>query len=301
MSIRAVKSFLPPSSPASAVYAGLGEAQQPPADTVSDLPAAPFAKKPLPPVGHRSVRRPRRLSAKQSKTFLGEAVKRIRAEASDRTGKYLRDLDTVHEGGGRTRAERWSALAHVAEPLMARLDIATGVLGYLDGDGQFRLNRQTGMAEDAEITPSRLCRLLNTLEKADYILRKIKRLYKNGKKWVCRITIYVKPRFFHHLGLGMEHAISRTAKAKAYLKKRRHAIAAQQEARLADLAAAHERRMSHRKAEAGREQTRQAADNNSRIDAMRRKAGILADLGKANPGKSHAELMALYQQLHPSS
>ena len=297
MTLRAVKSFLPAGSPASAVYAAL--------DAALDAPAAPEQlppfKKVLPPVGHQVVRRPRKLSEKQAKTFLGEAVKRIKAEACDRSGKYLRCLDTVHQAGGRTRAERWQALAAIAEPLLARLDIATGVLGYLDNNGQFRLNRQNGLAEDAGISPSRLCRLLKALEKAKYTLRKIKRLYRNGQRWVCRITIYVRPRFFIDLGLGFLHAASRSAKAKAYRKKRRQAQAVQQQALLDDVAAAHDRRMSHRAAEAGRAETLKAAANSSRIHAMQHKAGVLSELAKANPGKAHADLMALYHQLHPAS
>ena len=292
MSVRPVKSFLPAASPRSAVYAALAEPAEP-------LQQPPF-KKSLPPVGHMSVRRPRKLSEKQAKTFLGEAVKRIKAEAADRTGKYLRSLDTVHEGGKRTRAERWQALASIAEPLLARLDIATGVLGYLDGNGQFRLNRQGGIAEDAGICPSRLCRLLKALEKAKYTLRKIKRLYRNGKRWVCRITIYVRPRFFSDLGLGFQHAEARTAKAKAYRKKRRQAQAKQQQALLDDMAEAQARRMSHRRAEGAREATRQAADNLSKLEATRRKAGVLSELSKANPGLAHAELIAIYNKLHPS-
>lgn len=297
MSVRPVKSFLPAGSPGSAVYAALDAALDAPE---SELQQPPF-KKVLEPVGHRSVRRPRRLSSKQQRTFLGEAVKRIRSEARERSGRYLRRLDTVHEGGNRTRAERWLALAAIAEPLLARLDIATGCLGYLDNNGQFRLNRQNGMAEDAEISPSRLCRLLKALEKAQYTLRKIKRLYRNGKRWVCRITIYVRHRFFHDLGLGFQHAAARTAKAKAYLKKRRQAVASQQQALLDDMAAAQERRMSHRKAEGARQASREATDNMSKMQAMQRKAGILADLARANPGKPHSELMAIYHKLHPDS
>lgn len=297
MSVRPIKSFLPAGSPASAVYTALDAAL----DASNEVLEKPPFRKVLEPVGHRSARRPRQLSAKQARTFLGEAAKRIKAEAQDRTGKYLRSLDTVHQSGNRSRAERWLALAAIAEPLLARLDIATGCLGYLNEHGQFRLNRQNGMAEDGGISTTRLSRLLKALEKAKYTLRKIKRLYRNGKRWVCRITIYVRPRFFIDLGLGFLHAASRTAKAKAYLKKRRQAQAVQQQALLDDVAAAHDRRMSHRNAEAARAETRKAAENTSKIHALQHKAGVLSDLAKANPGKGHAELMALYHQLHPAS
>ena len=295
MTLRAVKSFLPAGSPASAVYAAL--------DAALDAPAAPEQlppfKKVLPPVGHQSVRRPRRLSAKQAATFLGDAVKRIQAEACDRSGKYLRCLDTVHQAGGRTRAERWQALAAIAEPLLARLDIATGCLGYLDAQGQFRLNRQNGMAEDAGISPTRLCRLLKALEKAKYTLRKIKRLYRNGKRWVCRITIYVRPRFFIDLGLGFQHAVSRTAKAKAYLKKRRQAQAVQQQALLDDVAAAHDRRMSHRKAEGARATREETAKDTQVMYGKLARNAEFSRLVKLHPEKDAAAIRTLLDATHP--
>ena len=295
MSLRVVKSFLPAGSPASAVYAALDAELDAPAVA----PQQPPFKKVLPPVGHMAVRRPRRLSAKQAATFLGEAVKRIKAEACDRTGKYLRCLDTVHQAGGRTRAERWQALAAIAEPLLARLDIATGCLGYLDQHGQFRLNRQNGLAEDAGISPTRLCRLLKALEKAKYTLRKIKRLYRNGKRWVCRITIYIRPRFFIDLGLGFQHAAARTAKAKAYLKKRRQAQAIQQQAQLDDIAAAHERRISHRKAEGAREARELEAQKTQKMYGKLARNAEFSRLVGAHPDKNASEIRAILDKTHP--
>lgn len=297
MSVRPVKAFMPPSAPASAVYASL--------EAILDAPDEPLDPPPyrkvLDPVGHQSGRHPRRLSPKQKDTFLGKAAERVKIEALERGGKYLRRMDTVNESGRRTRAERWQALYAVIEPFLARLDIATGVLGYLDDKGQFRLNRQNGIAEDGGISPDRLCRLLQTLEKAKYTLRKIKRLYRNGKRWVCRITIYVRPQFFIDLGLGRQHAAARKAKAKAYLKKRRQAEAAQQQAQLDDMAAAHERRMSHRGAEGSRAAKQAESANTVRIQAMQRKAGIISELAKANPGLSTGALVELYNTLHPPS
>lgn len=295
---RSVKSFLSPASPASGVYAALDAALDAPDEP---LAAPPFKKKTLPPVGHQSVRRPRGLSDKQRRTFLGEAVKRIQAEVSDRSGRYLRRLDTIHEGGNRSRAERWQALAAIAEPLLARLDIATGCLGWLDDTGQFRLNRQNGMAEDAGISPTRLCRLLKALEKAGYTLRKIKRLYRNGKRWVCRITIYMRPRFFHDLGLGLAHATSRTLKASAYLRKKKRADALKQQQRLDDISEAQARKMSHRKSEAARAQQREIAEAEQRVATRRSRAGIFMELARAHPGLSHDEYVAMFHKLHPPS
>ncbi|MCE1119138.1 hypothetical protein LU692_28220, partial [Pseudomonas sp. NMI795_08] len=159
MSVRLVKSILPPASPAAAVYAGLDGGIYPPEQQAKP----PFKEKPLPPVGHQHLRRPRELSDKQRKTVLGEAAKRIKEEVKSRSGKYLRPLDTIHEGGRRSRAELWRALGAVAEPLLARLDVATGIVGYLDEHGRFRLNRQNGIAEDAGIHPVALCRLFKAL------------------------------------------------------------------------------------------------------------------------------------------
>lgn len=294
MSARQIKALLSPASPAGAVYAALNEEVYGPE---AELTPPPFKKtKTLPAVGHRSMHRPRKLTEKQRRTFLGEAVKRIQSEAFERSGRYLRRLDTIHEGGNRSRAERWLALAAVAEPLLARLDIATGCLGWLGDDGQFRLNRQTGMAEDAGIHPARLCRLLKALEKAQYTLRKIKRLYRNGKRWVTRITIYMRPRFFHDLGLGLAHATARTRKAAAYLKKKRHADAATQQTRLDDVARAHERRMSHRKAESRRADLDRQAKHDQRLQSLRSDAAILMELAMAYPGREPDEYRAMLRQ-----
>ncbi|MFG0501086.1 hypothetical protein ACF8GD_00265 [Pseudomonas putida] len=294
MSARQIKALLSSASPAGAVYAALNEEVYGPE---AELTPPPFKKaKTLPPVGHRSLHRPRKLSEKQRRTFLGEAVKRIQSEAFERSGRYLRRLDTIHEGGNRSRAERWLALAAVAEPLLARLDIATGCLGWLGDDGQFRLNRQTGMAEDAGIHPARLCRLLKALEKAQYTLRKIKRLYRNGKRWVTRVTIYMRPRFFHDLGLGLAHATARTRKAAAYLKKKRHADAATQQTRLDDVARAHERRMSHRKAESRRADLDRQAKHDQRLQSLRSDAAILMELAMAYPGREPDEYRAMLRQ-----
>lgn len=280
-------------SPASGVYAGLVPAAEP-------LPEPPFPKcKVQGPVAHKSKRRLNKLSAKQSRTFLGDALKRIRAEAADRSGKYLRRLDTVHEGGSRTRAERWQALSAAAEPLLCRLDLATGVLGYLDNNGQFQLSRQNGLAKDAEISPVRLSRLIQSLIKAKYALRKIKRLYKEGKQWVCRITIYLRPSFFHDLGLGMQHALARTAKAKTYLKKKRLADHNDMQARLEAAADAQARRASHRQAEGRRQASVEAQANTAKLEANRLKAAALKALIDANPGMTTAEARALYGNTTP--
>ena len=297
MSVRLVHSIMPLASPKAAVYAGLEDGVYPPVQ----LTPPPYTKKRLPPVGHQQLRRPRQLSDKQRRTFLGEAAKRIKEEVQSRSGQYLRPLDTIHEGGRRSRAELWRALGAAAEPLLARLDVATGIVGYLDEHGHFRLNRQNGIAEDAGIHPVALCRLLKAMHKAGYVLRKIKRLYRNGKHWVSRVSIYVRPRFFHDLGLGLAHATARTAKALSFLKKRRKAEAKQQQERLDETARAHERRMSHRQAEAGRAEQERRAKGEQMLASRRSFAAKLMTLAQLHPGLDHSQLVELINKLPATS
>lgn len=297
MSVRLVKSILPPASPAAAVYAGLEQGTYSP----DRLEQPPFEKKTLPPVGHQHLRRPRQLSDKQRRTFLGEAVKRTKDEVRSRSGQYLRRLDTIHEGGRRSRSELWRALGACIEPILARYDVAAGVVGYLDEHGRFRLNRQNGIAEDAGIHPVALCRLLKALQKAGYALRKLKRLYRNGKNWVTRVSLYIKPRFFHDLGLGLAHANARTAKALSFLKKRRRIEAKQQQERLDETARAQERRMSHRQAESRRAEQARQSEASQRVEQMRMRAERLLEIRQANPEKTDAECKALYFQRYPAT
>jgi DNA-binding transcriptional MocR family regulator len=101
----------------------------------------------------------------------------------------------------------------MAEPLLARLDLATLALGWLDGQtGAFRLNRQRGLAEDTGLSECCVSRTLTALESAGYLRRRVRRIFKHGKHWVSRWTIHVRPRFFIDLGLGHQLAEERTRK-----------------------------------------------------------------------------------------
>lgn len=158
-------------------------------------------------------RRPRALTDAQRGTLLGLAAERIAEEAQDRACRWLRRLDTIHISGVRTKRQRWDALAKMAEPLLARLDLATLALGWLDGQtGAFRLNRQRGLAEDTGLSECCVSRTLTALESAGYLRRRVRRIFKHGKNWVSRVTIHVRPRFFIDLGLGYQLAEERTRK-----------------------------------------------------------------------------------------
>lgn len=160
----------------------------------------------------------RTLSPKQKQSIFGEALRRVVTEAQARTGRFLSGLDRVNSSGRRTRQQRWDALAAVAEPMLARLDLAQMTLGWLDNAGVFRLNRQRGLAEDGGITESRLSRLLGTLDSAGYTRRKFKREHVAGR-WTTRTLICITERFFVDLGLGQLFAKLR---AKAISRRKAH-------------------------------------------------------------------------------
>ena len=111
---------------------------------------------------------PRRLTGQQLKNpLLRMAFSRLR-QIGDLRGKYLRDLDTIH-GGRRTRSEKFEALAKASEQMLLRLDLATGVLGWLDVErGQYFLNTQCGIAEDCEMSPASLNRLMHSLDRGTF-------------------------------------------------------------------------------------------------------------------------------------
>ncbi|NMZ37092.1 hypothetical protein [Pseudomonas proteolytica] len=191
-----------PGSPESAVYNGLSAVQ---------TKAPPKRLKRVD--RSQQKRRPRALTESQRATFLGIAAERVKAEAQGRTCKWLRPFDCYQTSGYRTNQTRWDSLAEIIEPILARLDIATLVLGYIDKKtGDFHLNRQRGLAEDTSLQEWTVSRLLKSLEDAKYIKRKMRRIYHNGKYWITRVTINVRPRFFIDLGLGYQLAEARTQK-----------------------------------------------------------------------------------------
>lgn len=281
--MKSVRAFLP-GTPESGVYAEL----------TPHAPAAPYQ-----PAGHAAGRRPRSLSDKQRATFLGQAVARVNEEARTRAGRWIRRLDTIHKSGVRTKQQRWDALAAMAEPIFARVDLATLCLGWLDDSGAFRLNRQRGLAHDGDLTECRVSRTLADLERAGYVRRRVRRIFKNGQHWVSRVTIHLRPRFFIDLGLGHKLAEARTAKKIVREKRLREIAARRQQSALQELTDRQQRRESHRRAEGARQSSAVAQANVRRIDAARARAEALTALVTQHPDKSRAELVAMLDRLHP--
>lgn len=248
-----------------------------------ELPALPVA----------AGRRDGKLSQKQSRGFLGEAAKRVAYEAKHRDRTFLKALDRTHKSGCRTKQQRWDALATIAPTLLSCYDIATGILGWLDPDGEMRLNRQRLLAEKTGMTDCRVSRTLGALEQAGYVRRKFRRLFKDGKRWITRVMIHLRPRFFIDLGLGHLLASAKN-KAKAKRAKAINAVAQRRLVIAGNELARQARRTVYRQRAKAKEQ-RALAQYEQRLQEgqARTEAQIIAELAAANPNLTPAQLRAL--------
>lgn len=150
---------------------------------------------------------PRHLSEQQLKNPLIRSAFERLSNISTYRGRYLRRLDRVN-GDRRTRSEKFVAIEKVAEQILVRFDLATGVLGFLDEDnGRYVLNTQRRIAEDSPISAPVLCRLFQTLDAAGYVYRRIERVRldekdANGLHLVrTRVLVRFTKLFWKDLGL----------------------------------------------------------------------------------------------------
>ena len=159
------------------------------------------------PVRAPRYRAPRNLTNEQLQNpLLRMAFSRL-SRIGELRGQYLRELDNIH-GGRRTRSEKFAALAKSAEQLLLRLDLATGVLGWLDVErGQFFLNTQCGIAEDSGVSAPTLNRLMHSLELAGYVYRRIEKVRLDEKDDAglhlvrTRVLVRFTEKFFADLGV----------------------------------------------------------------------------------------------------
>lgn len=249
--------------------------------------------------GPAAGRRPRELSEKQRKGVLGLAAERVKEEAKQRGQRWLRRLDTIHASGCRTKRQRWEALAALAEPLLARLDLATLALGWLDNNGAFRLNRQRGLAEDSGLSESCVSRTLSALEAAQYVRRKVRRIFHNGQRWITRVTIHLRPRFFIDLGLGHKLAEERSRKKARREVHLRDVKARQQREAIQELGDAAMRKQSHRKAQAVRQAKVVKIEEARALDRNRLMAEAFHQLAVDNPELSPSEIRAELERRFP--
>lgn len=150
---------------------------------------------------------PRSLTEKQLKNPLIRSAHQRLSNLVSLRGKYLRRLDTAN-GDRRTRLEKFVAIERVAEQLLLRLDLATGVLGYIDAaNGRFVLNTQRGISEDSGVSEAVLSRLFATMDNAGYVYRRIERVRldevdDNGLHLVrTRVLVRFTKLFWADLGL----------------------------------------------------------------------------------------------------
>lgn len=280
-----------PSSPASAAYNGL-----------SVVPTKAPAKRLKRVDRSEQPRRPRALTDAQRRTFLGTAAERVREEAKNRQCKWLRDFDTFQASGYRTSQQRWDALAELIEPVLARLDIATLVMGYLDKAGEFRLNRQRGLAEDTTLQEWTVSRVMGALEASKMVYRKMRRICFNGRFWITRVTINIRPRFFIQLGLGYQLAEARTQK-----KAKRNQLLAtfgkqRADALISNAADRETRKSSHLKAQAARRRQEAQTQAQAAEDKARARAAAWAEFCSQPEVQAMTmpQRSKLFNQRHPS-
>nr|WP_290447175.1 hypothetical protein [Pseudomonas sp. 21LCFQ010] len=159
------------------------------------------------PIRPDRYREKRSLTAEQRKNpLLRNAHDRL-SQIPQLRGKYLRRLDTIH-GSRRTRSEKFEALAKSSEQILLRLDLATGVLGWLDVErGQYFLNTQCGIAEDSGLSAPAFNRLIHGLEMAGYVYRRFERVRLDEKDDAglhlvrTRVLVRFTELFFADLGL----------------------------------------------------------------------------------------------------
>jgi len=165
---------------------------------------------------------PRHLSEQQLKNpLIRSAYERLGNMVSYR-GRYLRRLDGVN-GDRRTRIEKFTAIEKSAEQMLVRLDLATGVLGYIDPEnGRYVLNTQRGIAEDSGLSAPVVCRLFQTFDAAGYVYRRIERVRLDEKDdnglHLVRTRVLVRFTKLFWKDLGLLHVFERVQNSA---KKRR--------------------------------------------------------------------------------
>lgn len=243
-------------------------------------------------------RRLRGLTAKQQLAFdglLSKVQHRVQEEAKNREAKYLRRFDDINVTGCRTYQQRWDALARMIGPMMARLNLATMVMGYLTEKGHFRLNRQRGLAEDSGVAEWTVSRVLTDLEQAKYIRRKFRRIFHNGKQWITRVTINVRPRFFIDLGLGHLLAKARNIAHNDWEKALKAVKASQRQHAVKDEADRLARRKSHEAAKRSRHNAQRQANAEYRFQWSK----AWNEFSAANPSLSAPQRGKLFAQVYP--
>lgn len=189
----------------------MAKSQQHPIGSPLGSLRAPLRPSPSPAAGAL-----RGLTAKQrALPFFARALAALQSlpETRDQLLPRLRHL----HGDRKTRIELYRALAAVASPMLARYDLATGILGWLEEDGRFCLNSQRRLAHDSELSSAVLNRLIKRLASAGYVKRRIELVSgrSNGEQYVrTRVLIQFTDLFWRHMNLSLVHGMARKAARK---------------------------------------------------------------------------------------
>ena len=269
--------------------------------------AAQEAPRPKAPKGNcranGSTARKRSTLTERQRAFplLQKASERIAEEVEHRSGRYLRRLDQIHASGSRTHQQRWDALDDLKEVMMTRMDLVTLVLGWVDEQGELHLNRQCGLVDDSDLTPSRVSRTLKALEQAGYLSRKITHHFKQGQ-WVTHIAIRLRPQFFIDLGLGHELNKVQERKQKQRAQQLQEAAGKRQQQKLMGDAQQQIRRESHARAQGKRrvEQEQQRVQRQPYVAGRSRQRTELAIALRAeHPELTDQQVIALVNKHLP--
>lgn len=190
-------------------------------------PASPRAALRVEPV-HSSTkkRKPRMLSKAQLAIPFFSLAKKALTTISQHKESLLPRLLYKSASGRETRSEIYKAIEASAEPILSRLDVATGVLGWLDSKGTFRLNTQRGIAEDSGLSASSFNRLINAFSEAGYVQKDSEKIRvidrENGIPLIrTRSLIRFTTLFFRHLNISAPYG-----RARRYSRKRRKRLLA---------------------------------------------------------------------------
>lgn len=169
-----------------------------------------------PSTGTRKGRKPRRLSAKQlAHPFLAAASNALALIVYKRD-ELLPNIRYKANSGRKTRLEVYEALQASGQALLARYDIATGMIGWLDNKGNFRLNTQKGIAKDANLSESAFNRLINMLCDCKYAQKTTKKVSAKdmslGVRYVrTESCVRLTSLFFRHLNISTYYVRAKKA------------------------------------------------------------------------------------------
>lgn len=169
----------------------------------------------------------KKLSARQLKNnFIKNSFERL-SNITKYRGEYLRQLDNINNNGRRTRLEVYKTIEKCSEALISRYDIATGLLGWMDSKGNFRLNTLTEIAEASGVpvcSVSRLFEKFSVLEWSELKHRKIPTIIDGAVIYRNQVSIMLTPEFFRALGVSGWHEAEKEKAKQRQNKKLAKAV-----------------------------------------------------------------------------